>query len=68
MFQLDPGGDHVNQYNRFLTKTGKQDSMEAQLDYFIDSIFNEKVRLYYQTAQETLEKLEKRLTLGMLTE
>ena len=34
LFQLDPGGDHVNQYNMFLDRNKRQDSMEAQLDYY----------------------------------
>ena len=42
LFMLDPGGDHPKQYDAFLTRENKQDSMESQIDYFIDSIYNTK--------------------------
>ena len=42
LFMLDPGGDHVNQYNMFLDRNKRQDSMEAQLDYFLESIYDTK--------------------------
>jgi len=42
LFMLDPGGDHVNQYNMFLDRNKRQDSMEAQLDYFYETIYDEK--------------------------
>ena len=42
LFQLDPGGDHVNQYNMFLDRNKRQDSMESQLDYFYETIYDVK--------------------------
>ena len=42
LFQLDPGGDHVTQYNMFLERNERQDSMEAQIDYFLESIYDTK--------------------------
>ncbi len=42
LFMLDPGGDHPKQYSAFLNRQNKKDSMESQLDYFIDSIYNTK--------------------------
>jgi len=42
LFQLDPGGDHVNQYNMFLERNNTKDSMESQLDYFLESIYDVK--------------------------
>ncbi len=64
LFQLDPGGDHVNQYNRFLTKAGKQDSMEAQLDYFIDSIFNEKSEALISNGAGNAREIRKAFNSG----
>ena len=40
LFMLDPGGDHVKQYNSFLERTNRKDSTEAQLDYTIESIYD----------------------------
>jgi hypothetical protein len=42
LFQLDPGGDHVKQYNMFLERKKQKDSMESQIDYFLESIYDTK--------------------------
>ena len=40
LFQLDPGGGHQKEYSAFLERGGREDSMEAQLDYFLESIYD----------------------------
>jgi len=42
LFQLDPGGSHVSEYNKFRKLNNREDSMEAQLDYMLDSVYNLK--------------------------
>jgi hypothetical protein len=42
LFMLDPGGDHVKQYNSFLKRNNREDSTESQLDYALESIYDTK--------------------------
>jgi hypothetical protein len=42
LWMLDPGGDHVKQYDSFLKRSNRADSTEAQLDYTLESIYDTK--------------------------
>ena len=68
LFMLDPGGDHVNQYNMFLDRNKRQDSMEAQLDYFYESIYDEKSPALKSNGSGNARKLRKIFEQGSVEE
>ncbi len=64
LFQLDPGGDHVNQYNMFLKRNNTEDSMESQLDYFLESIYDIKSPALTSNGEGNARDLRKLFSSG----
>ena len=68
LFQLDPGGDHVNQYNMFLDRNKRQDSMEAQLDYFYETIYDRNSPALKSNGSGNARKLRQLFESGKIDE
>lgn len=64
LFQLDPDGDHVKQYTKFLKRTAKKDSENSQIDYFLDTIKNKKSEGYISNGSGNGDVLEELFKTG----
>tara|TARA_R110002167_G_scaffold366372_1_gene595521 strand:+ start:458 stop:4783 length:4326 start_codon:yes stop_codon:yes gene_type:complete len=64
LFQLDPDGDHVKQYTKFLKRTTKKDSENSQIDYFLDTIKNKKSEGYISNGTGNGDVLEELFKTG----
>ena len=64
LFMLDPGGDHVKQYNGFLERNNIENSMEAQLDYVIESIYDKQSPALKSNGAGNASKLRKLFKSG----